>query len=56
MKPIVLGGLLALLWLTIGLPLTMRGTVLAPLVQPVTVAFAAGLLARPHLAGRRWTR
>ncbi|MDX3570821.1 hypothetical protein [Streptomyces sp. ID05-47C] len=52
MKPLLYGAVLALLWLLFGLPLT----VLAPLVQPVTVAFAAGLLARPHLTGRRWSR
>ncbi|MEH0582836.1 hypothetical protein QA942_01480 [Streptomyces sp. B21-106] len=52
MKPLLFGAVLALLWLLSGLPLTA----LAPIVQPVTVAFAAGILARPHLTGRRWTR
>ncbi|MEH0584476.1 hypothetical protein QA942_10335 [Streptomyces sp. B21-106] len=52
MKPLLFGAVLALLWLLSGLPLTA----LAPLAQPVTVAFAAGVLARPHLTGRRWTR
>ncbi|MEH0578973.1 hypothetical protein QBA54_31890 [Streptomyces sp. B21-108] len=56
MKPFILGALLALLWLTIGLPVTAPSTVLDPLLQPVTVAFAAGILARPHLPGRRWSR
>ncbi|MEU9264556.1 hypothetical protein AB0E04_03755 [Streptomyces sp. NPDC048251] len=52
MKSLLFGAVLALLWLLSGLPLAA----LAPVVQPVTVAFAAGLLARPHLTGRRWTR
>ncbi|MCX5522989.1 hypothetical protein OG342_08955 [Streptomyces bobili] len=52
MKALLSGAVLALLWLMFGLPLT----VLAPLVQPVTVAFTAGILARPYLAGRRWSR
>lgn len=56
MKPLLLGALLALLWLTIGLPHTMPVTVASPLLQPVVVAFAAGLYARPHLTRWRWTR
>lgn len=56
MKPLALGAVLALLWLLFGLPsVTPLGGV-ANLLQPVTVAFAAGILARPHLTGRRWTR
>jgi hypothetical protein len=56
MKPLFLGAVLALLWVAIGLPLAVPSTVLAPLLQPVTVAFAAGILARPHLPRWRWSR
>lgn len=56
MKALLLGAVLALLWVTIGLPLAVPSTVLAPLLQPVTVAFLLGILARPHLTGWRWTR
>lgn len=56
MKPILLGAVLALLWLLCGLPHTTTVTVVAPLLQPVTLAFAAGLYARPHLTRGRWTR
>jgi hypothetical protein len=55
-KPLILGAVLALLWLVFGLPATVPSTLVAPLVQPVTLAFAAGLLARPCLArSRGWT-
>jgi hypothetical protein len=56
MKPLLLGAVLALLWLLFGWPLTVPSTVLAAVVQPVTVAFVLGVLARPHLTGRRWSR
>lgn len=56
MKPILLGAVLALLWLLCGLPHTTPVTVPSPLLQPVTVAFAAGLYAHPHLTRWRWTR
>ncbi|MGW6924455.1 hypothetical protein ACWGA9_24740 [Streptomyces sp. NPDC054950] len=52
MKPLLFGAVLAVLWLLSGLPLAA----LAPLAQPVVLAFAAGVLARPHLPGGRWTR
>lgn len=52
MKPLLLGAVLALLWLLAGLPLAPVAGLLAALVQPVTVAFAAGILARPHLTRR----
>lgn len=56
MKPIVVGAVLALLWLLFGLPLTAPAVVVSAVVQPVTIAFTAGVLARPYLAGsRRWT-
>jgi hypothetical protein len=56
MKPLLFGAVLALLWLLFGLPVAVSSTVLAPLLQPVVLGFAAGLLTRPHLArSRRWT-
>ena len=56
MKPIIYGALLGLLWLTTDLPLTAPAAVLATAVQPVTLAFAAGILARPYLTRKRWSR
>jgi hypothetical protein len=53
-KPILFGAVLALLWLTIGLPLTVPSTVVTAVVaQPVTAAFVLGLIARPYLARSR---
>lgn len=49
MKPLLLGAGLALVWLLFGSPLVTITAVLPVLAQPVTVAFAAGLAARPHL-------
>ncbi|MFG3234979.1 hypothetical protein ACGFZG_24885 [Streptomyces antibioticus] len=56
MKQLLYGAVLALFWLILGLPLAPAAGVLAAAVQPVTVAFTAGLLTRPYLTGRRWTR
>lgn len=56
MKPLVYGAVLGLLWLLLGLPLAAPAAVLSALVQPVILAFAAGILARPHLARRGWLR
>lgn len=56
MKPLVLGAILGLLWLLVGLPLTVPSTAVAAVVQPVTVAFLLGVLARPHLPRGRWSR
>jgi hypothetical protein len=56
MKPLLFGAVLALLWLLLSLPLATPFAGVANLVQPVTVAFAAGLYARPHLTRWRWTR
>jgi hypothetical protein len=57
MKPLLFGAVLALLWLTIGLPLTLPSSVTVAVsttvAQPVTIAFAAGLLARPYPARPR---
>lgn len=52
MKHLLLGAVLGVLWLLLGLPLAPVTTVLPVLAEPVSVAFAAGLLARPHLARR----
>lgn len=57
MRPLIVGAVLALLWLAFGLPLATVATAVSALAQPVTIAFAAGLVARPHLArSRGWTR
>ena len=56
MKPILYGAVLALLWLLLGLPLATLAGLVSAVGQPVILAFAAGLLARPHLARRRWSR
>ncbi|MEU5195254.1 hypothetical protein AB0G86_14530 [Streptomyces scabiei] len=57
MKPILFGAVLALVWLLFGAPLVTITAVLAAVVQPVTVAFLLGLLARPYLRRPgRWTR
>ncbi|MDX2829465.1 MULTISPECIES: hypothetical protein [Streptomyces] len=56
MKPILFGALLALVWLLLGSPLVTITAALPVLVEPVTIAFAAGLLARPYVRrSRRWT-
>jgi hypothetical protein len=52
-KPLILGAVLALLWLLLGLPLAAVTGVVSALVQPVTVAFVLGVLARPHLVRGR---
>jgi hypothetical protein len=53
MKPLAYGAVLALLWLLLGLPVTVPSTVVTAVVaHPVILAFAAGLLARP----RKWSR
>jgi hypothetical protein len=57
MKPLVYGAVVALLWLLFGVPLATVAATVSALVQPVAIAFAAHLLARPHLArSRRWAR
>jgi hypothetical protein len=55
-RPILFGAVLALLWLAFGLPLAPVASVLAAAVQPVTIAFAAGVLACPYVSRWRWTR
>ena len=53
MKHLLLGAVLGVLWLLLGLPHAVPSTVvMAVVAQPVTIAFAAGLLARPHLPRR----
>lgn len=56
MKPLAIGAVLGVLWLLLGLPLAPVAGVLAAVVQPVTVAFVLGLLARPHVRRRGWLR
>ena len=54
MKALALGAVVGLMWVLLGLPLTLPVTAVLPwLLQPVVLGFAAGLIARPHLA-RRW--
>jgi hypothetical protein len=56
MKPLLFGAVLALLLVVFGLPSVPLATLLPVLVEPVVLAFAAGVVARPHLArSRRWT-
>lgn len=56
MRALLFGALLGLLLVVFGVPLAPVVEGLAVLVEPVTVAFAAGLLARPYLRrSRRWT-
>ncbi|MEU8031321.1 hypothetical protein AB0C13_22220 [Streptomyces sp. NPDC049099] len=55
MKPVVLGAILGVLWLLLGWPVTVPAGAVAFVCQPVILAFAAGLAARPHLPRlRRW--
>jgi fumarate reductase subunit D len=56
MKPLAYGAVLALVWLLFGAPLVTITTLLPVLVKPVTIAFVLGVLARPHVARRRWSR
>ena len=53
MKHLLLGALVGVLWLVAGVPLVPALALLAAVASPVTVAFAAGLLARPLLPGMR---
>lgn len=56
MKALSLGAVLALLWLLLGLPVTVPSTAVTTVVaQPVVLGFAAGLLARPRLTRGRTT-
>lgn len=56
MKALVVGAVIGIVWLVLGLPFPAVAALLPLVVQPVTVAFAAGLLARPHLTRtRRWS-
>jgi fumarate reductase subunit D len=55
MKPIALGAVLALVWVLFGSPLVTITAVLPVLVEPVTIAFVLGLLARPRLTRGRTT-
>ncbi|MDW8805609.1 hypothetical protein P1P68_12655 [Streptomyces scabiei] len=53
MKALLFGAVLALLWLAFGVPLAAVAATVSVLAQPVTIAFAAGLAARPYLARGR---
>jgi hypothetical protein len=52
-KPLLFGAVLGVLWLVFGLPFTAPAVLVSTVVQPVTIAFTAGVLARPYLARRR---
>ncbi|MDX2943322.1 hypothetical protein PV383_46440 [Streptomyces caniscabiei] len=56
MKALALGAVLALVWLLFGSPLVTITAVLPVLAEPVTIAFVLGLVARPTVARRRWSR
>lgn len=56
MKQLALGALLGVLVVLFGLPLAVPAVVVSSMLQPVTIAFAAGILARPHVTRRRWSR
>ncbi|WP_202919863.1 hypothetical protein [Streptomyces adustus] len=56
MRTLTLGAVLGLLWLLFGWPFASPFGGLATLVQPVTLAFAAGVLARPYLIRQGWLR
>ncbi|WP_181446516.1 hypothetical protein [Streptomyces sp. NTH33] len=49
MKPILFGAVLAVLWLLFGLPTALPAALVTLVCQPVILAFAAGLVVRPHL-------
>ena len=53
MRALVFGALVGLLVVVFGVPLGPALAVLSVLAQPVALAFAAGLLARPLLPGMR---
>ncbi|MGW1669031.1 hypothetical protein [Streptomyces sp. NPDC002324] len=56
MRSLALGAVLALVWLLLGSPLVTVAAVLPVLAEPVTIAFALGLAARPYVRRpRRWT-
>lgn len=56
MRALVFGALLGVLLVLFGLPLAPVVTVLAAVVQPVTVAFVLGIAIRPYLNRTgRWT-
>jgi hypothetical protein len=53
MRPLLFGAVVGFVWVVFGPSLAPVTAVLPLLLQPVVLAFAAGLIARPHLA-RRW--
>lgn len=52
MKPIAFGAVLGLLWVLLGLPVTVPSGTLTLVI----VAFAAGIAARPYMPCGRWSR
>ncbi|MFF9153854.1 hypothetical protein ACF1AB_16675 [Streptomyces sp. NPDC014846] len=54
MRPLAAGAVIGLLLVLFGLPLAPLPAALPLVVQPVTVAFVLGAVARPHLG--RWAR
>ncbi|MBD0838805.1 hypothetical protein [Streptomyces sp. TRM68416] len=56
MRWLILGALLGLLLLFPSLLALVTTVVAAVASQPVVVAFALGLIARPHLRRPRWAR
>ena len=56
MNPLVFGAVLGLVWLVFGLPFAVPLAFISAVVQPVTVAFAAGLAARPYVSRWGWSR
>lgn len=56
MKPILWGAALGLLWVLLGAPVTVPSGAIALVCQPVILAFAAGIAARPYLPRWRWSR
>jgi hypothetical protein len=48
-KALALGAVVGIVWLVFGLPFPAVAALLPALVQPVVLAFAAGLIARPYL-------
>lgn len=56
MKPILFGAALGVLWVLLGLPVTVPSGTLTLVCQPVILAFAAGTAARPYMPLGRWSR
>lgn len=55
-RPMLFGAVLALLWLTVGVHLTVPSVVVNAAAQAVTVAVVLVVLAHPYLSRGRRTR